>query len=88
MIGLGVAAIVGSLIGAFWWLVEQHAGVQIRAPHHPDPALHEAQHRVSDTGERDRPGDDDQWRRLQTRVPHIRRLANAENRAENEERPS
>lgn len=77
---------VAAIVFLAWLLV--FGRTQDRSPHHPDPALHEAQHRVSDSGERDRPGDDDQWRRLQTRVPHIRRLANAENRAENEERLS
>lgn len=51
--GVVIAAVVGSLIGAFWWLVEQRAAVQIRAPRLPVEPLHEAQHRVSDSGERE-----------------------------------
>lgn len=82
--GALIAVGVFIVVGLFWWLVERYGHTQDRPPHQPNPALHEAQHRVSDTGERDRPGDDDQWRRLKTRVPRIRRLANAEKQAEEE----
>lgn len=53
MTGVVIAAAIGFLIGAFWWLVEQYGGIQSRSPQRPVEALHEAQHRVSDSGERE-----------------------------------
>lgn len=52
MTGVVIATVAGSVIGAFWWLVEQYGGVQIRSSRRPVEPLHEAQHRVSDSGER------------------------------------
>lgn len=57
MTGLLIAAVAGSLVGAFWWLVEQYGDTQDRPPHQPDPPLIDARLRVSDTGERPSLGD-------------------------------
>jgi hypothetical protein len=74
---LAYAVIAAGVVTLTWVLI--FGRTQDRPPQ-PDPALHEAQHRVTDDGLR--PGDDDQWRRLRTQVPHIRRQAVAEQRAE------
>lgn len=43
---------VAVIVGLFWACVSRSA-TRDRPPHQPDPPLHEAQHRVSDSGERD-----------------------------------
>lgn len=57
MTGVLIAAIAGSLVGAFWWLVEQYGGIQSREPRRPVEPLIDARLRVSDTGERPSLGD-------------------------------
>lgn len=53
MTGLVIAAVAGSVTGAFWWWVEQRAGTQDRAPRPPVEPLHQVLRRVSDSGERE-----------------------------------
>jgi hypothetical protein len=76
------AAVVAAVLTLVFVLAFCPTFTRDRPEHPPEPAVRAAQHRVGDDGQRDRPGDDDQWHRLRTQVPHINRRRNAEIRAE------
>lgn len=50
MIDLLIAVVFGALVTVAWLL--RFGSTQDASPRQPGPALHEAQHRVSDSGER------------------------------------